>query len=169
MTTTSFHPVPVPPGRLGEPGYRPGPEIPPAPAGTARARLARALVKTIAARLPIRVQAPDGRRYGAGAPGSPLLEIRHEAEFYRRVGAGTTGLAEGYMAGDWDSPDLVGLFTVFAAHLPAVTRGPVRALRRWYVPRGPTGDEATLDGPGGTSSGTTTCPTRCSPSSSTRP
>jgi cyclopropane-fatty-acyl-phospholipid synthase len=136
----------VPPGRLGEPGYRPWPEIPPAPAGTARARLARALVKTIAARLPIRVQASDGRRYGAGGPGSPVLEIRHEAEFYRRVGAGTTGLAEGYIAGDWDSPDLVGLFTVFAAHLPAVTHGPVRALRRWYVPREPTEDGATLDG-----------------------
>ena len=146
MTTTPFHPVPVPPGRLGEPGYRPWPEIPPAPAGAARARLARALVKAIAGRLPIRVQAPDGRRYGAGGAGSPVLEIRHEAEFYRRVGAGTTGLAEGYIAGDWDSPDLVGLFTVFAAHLPAATRGPVRALRRWYAPREPTEDEATLDG-----------------------
>jgi cyclopropane-fatty-acyl-phospholipid synthase len=75
-----------------------------------------------------------------------VLEIRHEAEFYRRVGAGTTGLAEGYIAGDWDSPDLVGLFTVFAAHLPAVTHGPVRALRRWYVPREPAEDGATLDG-----------------------
>ena len=146
MTTTSFHPVPVPPGRLGEPGYRPWPEIPPAPAGTARARLARALVKAVADRLPIRVQAPDGRRYGAGGPGVPVLEIRHEAEFYRRLGAGTTGLAEGYIAGDWDSPDLVGLFSVFAAHLPAVTLGPVRALRRWYVPRQPAEDEATLDG-----------------------
>ena len=131
MTTTSFHPVPVPPGQLGEPGYRPWPEIPPARAGAARVRLARMLVKSAATRLPIRVQAPDGRRYGAGGPGSPVLEIRHEAEFYRRLGAGTTGLAEGYIAGDWDSPDLVGLFSVFAAHLPAVTLGPVRALRRW--------------------------------------
>jgi cyclopropane-fatty-acyl-phospholipid synthase len=146
VTTTSFHPVPMPPARPAEPGYRPWPQIPPPPAGTARARLAHALVKAIAARLPIRVQAPDGRRYGAGGPGSPLLEIRHEAEFYRRVGAGTNGLAEGYIAGDWDSRDLVGLFTVFAAHLPAVMRGPVRALRRWYVPREPTEDEATLDG-----------------------
>jgi cyclopropane-fatty-acyl-phospholipid synthase len=75
-----------------------------------------------------------------------VLEIRHEAEFYRRLGAGITGLAEGYIAGDWDSPDLVGLFSVFAAHLPGVTRGPARALRRWYVPRQPTEDDATLDG-----------------------
>ena len=146
MTTTSFHPVPVPPGRPGVPGCRPWPEIPQAPAGTARARVARALVKAIAARLPIRVQVPGGSQHGAGGPGSPVLEIRHEADFYRRLGGGTTGLAEGYIAGDWDSPDLVGLFTVFAAHLPAVTRGPVGGLRRWYAPREPAGDEATLDG-----------------------
>ena len=146
MTITSFHPVPVPPTQAAAYRYRPWPEIPPPPAGTARALVARALVKAIAARLPIRVQAPGGTRYGAGGAGSPVLEIRHEAEFYRRVGAGTTGLAEGYIAGDWDSPDLAGLFTVFAAHLPAVTRGPVRGLRRWYVAREPAGDEATPDG-----------------------
>ena len=75
-----------------------------------------------------------------------MLEIRHEDEFYRRLGGGTTGLAEAYIAGDWDSSDLVGLFTVFAGHLPAVTRGPVRGLRRWYVPAQPAEDEATLDG-----------------------
>jgi cyclopropane-fatty-acyl-phospholipid synthase len=108
--------------------------------------VAQTLVKAIAARLPIRVQAPGGTRYGAGGAGSPVLEIRHEAEFYRRVGAGTTGLAEGYIAGNWDSPDLAGLFTVFAAHLPAVTRGPVRGLRRWYVAREPAENEATPDG-----------------------
>ena len=145
MTITS-HPAPVPPGRpaVHEPGS--WPHVPPAPAAPARALAARALVKAAAARLPIRVQAPDGSRYGAGRAGSPVLEIRHEAEFYRRVGAGTTGLAEGYIAGDWDSPDLAGLFTVFAAHLPAITHGPVRGLRRWYVRREPPGDGATLDG-----------------------
>ena len=169
MTTTSFHPVPVPPAQAAASGYRPWPQIPPAPAGTARALVARTLLKAIAARLPIRVQAPGGTRYGAGGAGSPVLEIRHEAEFYRRVGAGTTGLAEGYIAGDWDSPDLAGLFTVFAAHLPAVTRGPVRGLRRWYVAREPPRTRPPRTGRGGISSGTTTCPTRCSPCSSAPP
>jgi cyclopropane-fatty-acyl-phospholipid synthase len=103
-------------------------------------------VKAIAARLPIRIQTPDGRLTGAGGPGSPVLEIRHQDEFYQRLGAGTTGLAEGYIAGDWDSTDPVGLFTVFAGHLPTLTRGPVRMLRRWYVPAEPAEDEATLDG-----------------------
>ncbi|HXZ76071.1 MAG TPA: SAM-dependent methyltransferase, partial [Streptosporangiaceae bacterium] len=103
-------------------------------------------MRVAAARLPIRIQAPDGTLSGGGGPGSPVLEIRHEHEFHRRLGGGTTGLAEAYIAGDWDSSDLVGLFTVFAGHLPALTRGPVHVLRRWSVPAEPAEDEATLDG-----------------------
>ncbi|HXZ72037.1 MAG TPA: cyclopropane-fatty-acyl-phospholipid synthase family protein [Streptosporangiaceae bacterium] len=145
MTATS-HPASLSHGWAAAPGPRTWPEIPPASAGAARALAARALVKAIAARLPIRIQTPGGRLTGAGGPGSPVLEIRHQDEFYQRLGAGTTGLAEGYIAGDWDSTDPVGLFTVFAGHLPALTRGPVRMLRRWYVPAEPAEDEATIDG-----------------------
>jgi cyclopropane-fatty-acyl-phospholipid synthase len=145
VTTTSY-PAPVTAGVPGVPEPRAWPDIPPAPPGRARALAARALVKGIAARLPVRIQAPDGTVSGGGGPGSPVLEIRHEEEFYRRLGAGTTGLAEGYIAGDWDSTDLVGLFTVFAGHLPAFIRGPARALRRWYVPATPAEEEATIDG-----------------------
>jgi cyclopropane-fatty-acyl-phospholipid synthase len=145
VTTTSY-PAPVPAGVPGMPESRAWPDIPPAPAGRARALAAQAVVKGMAARLPIRMQAPDGTLSGGGGPGSPVLEIRHEDEFYRRLGAGTTGLAEGYIAGDWDSSDLTGLFTVFAGRLPALTHGPVRALRRWYVPAEPAGEEATIDG-----------------------
>ncbi|HYB85487.1 MAG TPA: cyclopropane-fatty-acyl-phospholipid synthase family protein [Streptosporangiaceae bacterium] len=140
MTITSPYPV----STLPDP--RSWPDIPPAPPRAIRALAARALVRGVAARLPIRIQAPDGTLSGAGGPGSPILEIRHEDEFYRRLSDGTTGLAEGYIAGDWDSLDLVGLFAVFAGHLLALTRGPVRALRRWYVPAGPAEDEATIDG-----------------------
>jgi cyclopropane-fatty-acyl-phospholipid synthase len=146
VTTTSPRPASTSPGPPGVPGPRPWPDIPPAPPGGARALAARALVRGVAPRLPIRIQAPDGTRSGAGGPGSPILEIRHEDEFYRRLGGGTTGLAEGYIAGDWDSPDPVGLFAVFAGRLPAVIRGPARALRRWYVPAAPAEEEATIDG-----------------------
>jgi cyclopropane-fatty-acyl-phospholipid synthase len=104
------------------------------------------LVSRVAASLPIRIQTPRGTLSGAGGPGSPVLEIRHQDDFYRRLGGGTTGLAEAYIAGDWDSSDLVGLFTVLAGRLPALTRGPVRVLRRWYVPAAPAEDEATPDG-----------------------
>jgi len=144
--TATSHPASLSHGWAAAPGPRTWPEIPPASAGAARALAARALVKAIAARLPIRIQTPGGRLTGAGGPGSPVLEIRHQDEFYQRLGAGTTGLAEGYIAGDWDSTDPVGLFTVFAGHLPALTRGPVRMLRRWYVPAEPAEDEATIDG-----------------------
>ena len=45
------------------------------------------------------------------------MVLRRPREFFRRVGAaGLIGFGESYMAGDWDSADLTGLLTVFAAH-----------------------------------------------------
>ena len=125
------------------------PAVPPVPAGAAakaRASAARALLRQIAARLPIRIQAPDGGVSGAGGPGAPALVILREDAFYRRLGAGTAGLAEGYMAGDWISPDLVGLFTVLAAGVETIVPRPLQVLRRWYIPREPAAEEATIDG-----------------------
>ena len=104
------------------------------------------LVRRIAARLPLRIATPDGRRHGGGGAGSPVLEIRDEVRFFRRVGAGPAGFAESYIAGDWHSDDLVGLFAVFAEHLPALLPGPLRAMRRWYVPRAPAAEQATVEG-----------------------
>jgi hypothetical protein len=83
--TTTSHAASLSHGWPAAPGPRSWPEIPPASAGTVRALAARALVKAIAARLPIRIQTPDGRLTGAGGPGSPVLEIRHQDEFYRRL------------------------------------------------------------------------------------
>jgi cyclopropane-fatty-acyl-phospholipid synthase len=135
------HPVPPAPGAQ--------PAVPPVPSGTvalARAAIARAFLSRAAARLPIRIQDTDGKLSGAGGPGSPVLAIRDQDAFYRRLGAGTAGLAEGYMAGDWDSPDLVGLFTVFAQHLAELAPRPLQALRRWYVPAEPPAEDATIEG-----------------------
>jgi cyclopropane-fatty-acyl-phospholipid synthase len=103
-------------------------------------------VRRIVARLPIRLRAPNGSVLGSGGPGSPVLQIRDSGAFFWRLGAGTAGIAESYMAGDWDSTDLAGLFTVFASHLPALVPGPLRALRRWYVPREPAAEQATIEG-----------------------
>jgi cyclopropane-fatty-acyl-phospholipid synthase len=108
--------------------------------------VARAFLGRAAARLPIQVQAPDGRLSGAGGPGSPVLVIRDQAAFYRRLGGGTAGLAEGYMAGDWDCDDLVGLFTVLAEHVAGLVPRPLQALRRWYVPAEPAAEDATIEG-----------------------
>ena len=50
------------------------------------------------------------------------------------------------MAGEWDSNDLPALFTVLAAHLPALVPAPLRAFRRLYVPPKPAGQDASVDG-----------------------
>ena len=137
------------PGPAGPSAPPAQPAVPPVPAGAAawaRARIARALLHRAAARLPIRVQGPDGSVSGAGGPGAPALLIRREDAFYRRVGSGTAGLAEGYMAGDWSCADPVGLFTVFAEHVAAIVPRPLQALRRMYIPREPAAEEATIDG-----------------------
>ncbi len=123
-----------------------GPQIPAARAGRARAAAARLLVGRMAARLPVLVQNPDGTRYGNGGPGAPVLRLRDPDAFFRRVAAGPSGFAESYTAGDWDCTDLVALFGVFAAHLPDLVPRPLAALRRWYVPRQPADQDATIDG-----------------------
>jgi len=137
-------------GRSGGAGVSPAeagwPDVAAVPGGRVRAVAARLLLRQIAARLPIRVQLPDGARFGGGGPGSPLLQIRRERPFFQRIGAGVTGLAEGYMAGDWDSPDLVGLLTACARHLPTLGPGPLLQLRRLYVARSPAAEQSTLEG-----------------------
>jgi cyclopropane-fatty-acyl-phospholipid synthase len=108
--------------------------------------VAWALLRRAIARLPIRTQAPDGSISGGGGAGSPVLAIRNTENFYRRLGSGTAGLAEAYMAGDWDSDDLPGLFTVLAENVTAIVPAPLQALRRWYIPRQPPAEDATIGG-----------------------
>jgi cyclopropane-fatty-acyl-phospholipid synthase len=147
-TATASMPRPAPDGQAAAaPGAQPSvPAVPRGPMALARAAVARAFLGRATARLPIQVQAPDGRLSGTGGPGSPVLVIRDQDAFCRRLGAGSAGLAEGYMAGDWDSPDLVGLFTVCAEHVTGLVPRPLQALRRWYIPAGPDEEEATIDG-----------------------
>ena len=83
---------------------------------------------------------------GGGGATSPVLVIRDEGAFYRRLGSGTAGLAEAYMAGAWDSDDLPGLFTVLAENITTLVPAPLQALRRWYIPREPAAEDATIEG-----------------------
>jgi cyclopropane-fatty-acyl-phospholipid synthase len=150
MTTAIVSsPRPSPGYQAGSPAPGAQPSIPAVPggaAGRARSLVARALLRHAVARLPVRVRAPDGSMSGGGGAGSPVLAIRDEDAFYRRLGSGTAGLAEGYMAGDWDSDDLVGLFAVLAEHVTALVPAPLRALRSWYIPRQPAAEDATIEG-----------------------
>ena len=150
MTTAAvFSPAPPPDHQPGPPGQGAQPAIPSVPggaAGLARGLVARALLRYAAARLPIRIQAADRTMSGAGGAGCPVLVIRDEDAFYRRLGSGTAGLAEGYMTGAWDSDDLPGLFTVLAGHVTELVPAPLQALRRWYIPPQPAAEDATVDG-----------------------
>jgi cyclopropane-fatty-acyl-phospholipid synthase len=123
-----------------------GPAIPAVRLGGARSRIARALITRMSSRLPIRIEMPDGTGTGAGGPGAPTIRLRHPEAFFARVGSETAGFAESYMAGDWDSDDLPGLFAVLAAHLPELVPAPLQAFRRWYIPRRPRAEDATVDG-----------------------
>ena len=133
--------VPSPPGAQ--------PAVPAVPRGAvalARAAAARAFLSRAVAQVPIRIQAPDGRLSGAGGPLSPVLVIRDQDAFYRRLGSGTAGLAEAYMAGAWDCDDLPSLFTVLASNVTALIPSPLQALRRWYIPRHPAAEDDTIEG-----------------------
>jgi cyclopropane-fatty-acyl-phospholipid synthase len=150
MTTAAISaPCPPPDRQPGPPA--PGtqqvfPAIPGGAAGLARGRVARAALRRAAARLPIAIHAPGGAIFGSGGTGCPILVIHDEDAFYRRLGSGTAGLAEAYITGAWDSDDLPGLFAVVASNIDALIPGPLRALRRWYIPRQPPADDATVDG-----------------------
>lgn len=86
------------------------------------------------------MQLPDGRRLAFGeGPLKAQIIIKDFAGAQRIVKAGDIGFGEGYIAGDWDTPDLVALLTFFAANAEEFGRiwrgNPLvrvaQALRHW--------------------------------------
>lgn len=81
---------------------------------------------------------PDGERieHVGDLPGPHgLVEVHSLATFRRLMMRGDIGLAEGYIAGDWSSPDLVALISLLARNVERLDRTiegfwPVR-LWRW--------------------------------------
>ena len=80
----------------------------PAPA----TRLVLALLERIAGGM-LEVRLPDGSRrlFGSGKHGV-TLQVRDEAMFGQVLARGDIGLAEAYLDGHWDSPDITGLLTL---------------------------------------------------------
>src|SRR5215472_6237114 len=64
------------------------PDVAVAVGPSGRAAIARVLFTRAVARLPLRVQFPDGHAIGPGGPGSPVMELRRPEAFFRRLGAG---------------------------------------------------------------------------------
>jgi cyclopropane-fatty-acyl-phospholipid synthase len=72
-----------------------------------------------------------GRRFEFGPPdGAPHARVVvHSPEVWRQVMRGSTGLAESYTDGLWETDDLVGLIRVAARNMHALDR----ARRRWHL------------------------------------
>ena len=58
--------------------------------------------------------------FGDGAGPNATLNIRNARALWRIVTSGVIGFAEGYMARDWDTPDLSALLTLAARNMEAV-------------------------------------------------
>jgi cyclopropane-fatty-acyl-phospholipid synthase len=123
------------------------PDVATAPGPSARAAIARGLFTTGVAKLPLRVRFPDERMIGAGGPAAPIMVLHRPRDFFRRLGAsGLIGFGESYMAGDWDSADLTGVLTVFAANVGDLVPPWQQRLRQLAVRRHPSDDQQTREG-----------------------
>ncbi len=109
-----------------------------------RTAVARALVSRALSALPLRVA------HGTGAPrgtDGPLLRLRDPESFHRRLGAdGLIGFGESWMAGEWETDDLVGLLTVLASDVGGLVPTPLQRLRGAWARRHPAAERNTLDG-----------------------
>jgi cyclopropane-fatty-acyl-phospholipid synthase len=78
-------------------------------------RLVFALLEKLQGGL-LEVRLPDGssRLFGAGEHGV-TLQVHDEAMFGQVLARGDIGLAEAYLDGHWDSPDVTGLLTLLPA------------------------------------------------------
>ena len=123
------------------------PDVAVAAGSPVRAAIARSLFSNAVSRLPIRITTPDGKVHGGGGPDAPVMVLHRPREFFRRFGStGLIGFGEAYMAGDWDSDDLTGLLTVFAAHAAELIPSWLQTLRGLAVRHQPPADDQTVDG-----------------------
>jgi cyclopropane-fatty-acyl-phospholipid synthase len=113
------------------------PEVFAAPSGpvaVVAAVIADVLFRRAVDVLPLQVAYPDGTVIGAGDTSSPTLAVKDPDLLARRMGRhGLIGFGESYMAGEWESTDLVG---VLAMLVPALNDVLPRRLR-WLTPRLP--------------------------------
>lgn len=113
-------------------------------ASGARTAVAERIVRHALSRLPLRARLAGRDSIGLGGP---LMEIRRPDAFFRRIGAsGLVGFGESYMAGEWDSPDLVGVLTILAGNVADLVPAPLQKLRRLWAPRQPAAQANTAQG-----------------------
>ena len=121
------------------------PELVHVPNGGPRGMAASMLVRYAAKQLDLRMRFPDGSVIGGGNAHSPVLEIRRPDAFFRRIGAsGTIGFGEGYMAGDWDSEDLVGVLQAIASRVATLVPARLQQMRHTFLNRMPAHESNTV-------------------------
>jgi cyclopropane-fatty-acyl-phospholipid synthase len=123
------------------------PDVAAVPHSPVRAAVARRLFVGATSRLPLRVVEAGGRRYGAGGSADPEFRLVRPAAFFHRLGAtGTIGFGEAYMAGDWESDDLAGVLSAFAAHMRELVPAFLQRLRHAVLRRQPDEHDNTVEG-----------------------
>lgn len=73
----------------------------------------------------LEVVLPGGRKFLIGGPHpgpKAVLEVKNYRFMRRVMGSGAIGFAEGYMAGEWETPDLPELLEVFSLNLDRLQR-----------------------------------------------
>jgi cyclopropane-fatty-acyl-phospholipid synthase len=101
-----------------------------------RAALAHVLLRRIARRTGVRVELPDGTWFGPAA--GPVLRVRDSEALFTRLGRdGKVGFGEAFMAGDWDSPDVVAVLEPMARSLGTLVPRRLQWLRQFYDARRP--------------------------------
>lgn len=147
MTTHEPHcvtaPPAVPPPATVDPERWPDVAAVPS-ASRVRAVAAAAVVRRALDRLPLRVRYADGPVLGRGGP---ALTIHRPDAFHARIGTqGLIGFGESYLAGEWDTPDLIGVLTELAANAADLVPAPLQRLRKLWAPRQPSARRNTPDG-----------------------
>ena len=115
-------------------------DVPTGVRAAASAKAADRLFRRAAADLDVRIEYPDGALVGARREQEilPRMIIRNPDAFARRVGTGgLIGFGESYMAGDWTSPDLAAVLSVFASRMATLIPRPLQRLRALYVAKHP--------------------------------
>ena len=116
------------------------PAIAPAEVGPDSSRARSTLPSTSGHQTGIRVEFPDGTCFGPS--NGPVMELLLPERFLARLGVdGKIGFGESYMAGEWDSVDLVELLEAFARHADSLVPRPLQLIRRRYEACRPSTEE----------------------------
>ena len=85
----------------------------------------------------LEVHLPDGAtcRFGDDGPAAAVLDVADSAVFSKCLQRGDIGLAEAYLDGDWDSPDLAGFLTLLACNRDNLRRAVVGDWRNLLLAR----------------------------------